>query len=322
VATVEEGVQLREVGVTKGILVLGALQAKDVKNLGRHNLMQTVSRLEDLHCIEQQCKEFETKQPIGIHIKVDTGLHRLGFLPSSLGGGSKNQVIKFLSKSKHLVLRGIFTHFCDTEDVARTQAQKDIFDKVVQGLVGHFCIEGRSFVVDRSKLLLHAGASGALAKKELHYDMVRVGLALYGYGAESLGLRPAMRVQGKIVRIAQIKKGDCVGYQPGYCADKDRTIATVLGGYGDGILRGVYTQAVVCTTTNEQTRVPIVGHISMDMLSMDVTGLSVCEGDSVYLMDASLDAQEIASQAGTIPYQLLTAMKPRTETVYEEPKRE
>jgi len=257
----------------------------------QNGLIQTISSLEELKGLEHNCSG---QNVVRIHIKINTGLNRLGTRPTEF-----DAIKGFLLQCKHIKLEGIFTHFSTPEDTQLTNTQFELFNDTIKNF-------------DTNGLLLHACSSNALWYKQAHLDMVRVGLSMYGYDMDgSLDLIPSMSFYGQIIKINAVEAGEYIGYSKGFEATKSMTVATVDGGYGDGILRGVYKKAYI-----NGYIVNIVGHISMDMFCIDVSNLNINLHDKVFILGKWLSATDTAKQAGTIPYQLLTTMRPRTKTVY------
>lgn len=307
VATIDEAIALRQKGITKDIIIFGYAYAHNAQDISNYGLIQGVSSSKELLDLEQSCSKLGSGDcnKIRVHIKINTGLNRLGAKSEEL-----DDIANVLIECTRITLSGLFTHFGTPQDKEYTLPQIKNFKRLATTFITK--VE-RNLDLDKKSLVLHAGASNVLWNKLAHFDMVRIGLAMYGYGANGcdLNLHPAMMVYGKIIKIQKVASGEFVGYSKGYLATRDILVATVDGGYGDGILRGVYKKAKV-----NNHIVDIIGHISMDMFSIDISNILVNLNDTVYVLGNGLSATDIAKDANTIEYQLLTAMKPRTTTVY------
>lgn len=278
VATVDEGVELRRNGCAKPILCVGKVFECDYKKASFYNIEIMVENLTDLQKINK------LRLSMSIHLKIDLGMHRLGFM---LEGEFKN-AIKFMKLHRNLKLVGVFSHLAESDELFYMEKQKQ-FQNWLQVLG-----------VTKNKVIIHLANSIASERLALQYDMVRVGLSMYGYGES--GLKKVLRIKSKIISLRNVGAGEYVGYDKEYKCENDCVIATVSLGYYDGINRKLSNHCYVKINGRNYL---IVGNICMDMFMVKVDD-TVCVGDEVTVCD---DADYWASLINTIPYEVLTGFK-------------
>jgi alanine racemase len=307
VADVHEGVELREGGITLPVLVLGGMLPVLSEVSVKYDLTQTVYSVDIIDAMEEACRKHAKRAKI--HIKVETGMNRLGVRP----GKELQAILERVQQSESLVLEGIFSHFAVSElpDKSFTISQ---FDKFTQAI--HQCHEMGLHP------LTHIGNSGAALECPLAYlDMVRVGIAMYGLhpaGIMDPVLKPAMKWVTNVVHVKTIQQGDTVSYGRIWEAPGDRVIATLPVGYADGYKRLLGNRANVLI---HGKRAPVVGRICMDHLMADVTEIgNVATGDEAVLIgtqnEETISANEIAALMDTISYEIVTTIGNRVERVY------
>jgi alanine racemase len=244
-------------------------------------------------------------RPARVHVKIDTGMGRLGARPEELGA-----LRRVLSEyADRIELTGIYTHFADSEapDLGFTEEQHRRFLELVP-----------PFRELAPETLLHTANSGAILRMaETHHDLVRLGIALYGYPPETardaVPLRPAMTVFALVTRVVTVAAGDTVGYCRTWRAEAPARIATVAAGYADGVQRAQSNRGTVLIGG---VRCPIVGLVSMDQIGVDVSEVDgVRAGDEVTLFGPGLGADEVAAVVGTIPHEVLCAVSARLPRV-------
>jgi alanine racemase len=307
VACVDEGVQLREAGLGGPILVLGVVTPAEVPKIVAARLTITLMTREVAHALSALALQVRVQAPV--HLKVDTGLHRFGRDPDELV-----PLAEEVAALHNLRIEGLYTHFADAEDVDYTHAQLRVFDEVRRRL------EARGI---RPPVLHTAGTGGTLDLPEAHMDLVRIGIALSGHypspgTRHSVVLEPAVTVRARIARLSHLGTGDSVGYGRTYRAPDPGVIALVPVGYADGYLRVLSNRAEVLV---HGRRCPVVGRISMDQLTVDVTHVpGVREGDDVVLIGRQgaeqITADDLAAAAGTISYEVLSRLAPRLPRLY------
>lgn len=302
VASVEEGIRLRRFGISGEILILGYTDPERAKELCRYDLTQTLIDYPYARLLNQQHKA------VKVHVKVDTGMHRLGF-----GKGEADRIAHVFSM-KYLKVCGIYTHLCaadslEAEDVRFTKQQIGSFYGLLEKL------KERGIAIPK----VHIQSSyGFLNYPELPCDYVRAGIALYGVLSApgdrtrlELDLRPVLSLKSKVVLIRKIRTGESVGYGRAFTAERDSRIAVLPLGYGDGLPRNLScgrTQAVI-----RGQRVPVIGRICMDQLMVDITdahGIFVGDTATFIGWDGSLEAAapDLADQGGTITNELLSRL--------------
>ena len=312
VSSLDEARELRRGGIQAPILILGHTPPDMVSQLIQYNITQTVSARAKAE--EYSAEAAACGGRLKVHMKVDTGMSRLGFLVRGRHFEGGIEAIAASCALPNLEAEGIFTHFSvsDEDDESSeqyTREQYDLFMRVLEAL--EQC--GRTFPIR------HCANSGALARyPEMYLDMVRPGIALYGVGAdaERLGLRPVMTLKSCISTIKIFDPETDISYGRTFHT-KDKTRVGVLPiGYADGLFRGLSNQMSVQT---ESGPAPILGRICMDMTMVDLSGLSsVHVGDAVELFGQKQRVDSLAERVGTIPYELTCAVSKRVPRLYME----
>jgi alanine racemase len=300
-ADIAEGVLLREAGVGVPILIFGALSIGDVDGIFEQALTPTVSTPSAARSLEAAAARRRVR--LSCHLKVDTGMNRLGFRHDQLAA------------SPHLAIDGLYTHFAtaDVPDDPLFALQRERFARARRTLATLGIAPG----------VIHAANSAALLRDErVWFDYVRPGLLLYGLVppplASTLPLRPVMSLTSRIVAVKGIRPGEGVSYGMRYHTDVPRRIAVVPAGYADGVDTRLGNRGVVLVRGR---RVPVVGAVCMDMMMVDVTDLDVAPGDDVVIVGEQggerLDVREVAATIGAIPWELLCRVGSRIERIYE-----
>jgi alanine racemase len=310
-ADIEEGVVLRRAGVRLPILVFGALSVSDLDGLFAFDLTPTISTPSAARAVEAAAVSRGTT--IGYHLKIDSGMNRLGFRHDNL-----RRTLPGVLASPHLRLDAVYTHFATADDHSRPlfAQQRDRFDDACQSIT---MLAGRA--VPR-----HAANSAALLRdSRAWYDFVRPGLLLYGIVpppfASTIPLAPVMSLTSRVVAVKGLRAGEGVGYGWRYEAASPRTIAVVPAGYADGLDTRLSNRGAVLIRGQ---RAPIVGAVSMDMITVDVTDVpAVTPGDEVVLLGRQgeeswqqIDAREVAAAIGTIPWEIVCRLGSRVERQY------
>ena len=317
-ADIEEGHALRAAGVRAEILVFGALSVSDLDGLFDCRLTPTISTPFAARAV--QAAAARVRQKVRYHLKLDTGMNRLGFRADNI-----HRTLPELLESPNLELAAVYTHFATADDPESPLfgEQRARFESALHEIGA--LREGRKGSKDRKGGVpyIHAANSAALLRdSRVWYDRVRPGLLLYGVVppplASSIPLTPIMTLGSRIVAVKGVREGEGVGYGVTFHAGRPTTIAIVPAGYADGLdLRLAGRGAVLI----RGRRAPIVGSVCMDMLMADVTGLDVSPGDEVVIIGSQdgdrIDVREMAAQIGTIPYEILCRIGSRIERVYE-----
>lgn len=328
-ADIEEGAALRAAGVKTDILVFGALSVSDLDGLFDCRLTPTISTPGAAHAVQAAAEKY--KKRVRYHLKIDTGMNRLGFRFDNL-----KRTLPGLLASQNLDLEAVYTHFATADDPESPlfAEQRARFERVVNDVEGwnrgarderreRDRSAGSAASAVPSSPYVHAANSAALLRdSRVWYDRVRPGLLLYGIVppplASTLSLTPIMTLSSRIVAVKGVRAGEGVGYGVRFTAEQPATIAIVPAGYADGLdLRLAGRGSVLI----RGRRAPIVGSVCMDMLMADVTGLDVSPGDDVVIIGAQgddrIDVREMAAQIGTIPYEILCRIGSRIERLYQ-----
>ncbi|MDP1570693.1 MAG: alanine racemase [Vicinamibacterales bacterium] len=311
VADIEEGMELREAGVRARILVFGALSVSALDGVFTHDLTPTLSSPSAARALETAAAARGTR--IRCHLKIDTGMHRLGFRHENLPWTAPA-----LIASPHLEIEAVSTHFGTADDPEHPlfESQRVAFEAASVALAG----------LGAAPRARHAANSAALLRdSRTWYDFVRPGLLLYGVTPpplhSTLALRPVMTLTSRIVAVKGLRAGETAGYGARFEASCATTMAVVPAGYADGLDRRLEGRGSVLV---RGVRAPIVGAVSMDMLTIDVTGIDgVSPGDEVVFLGSqgegalqTIDAREMASWIGTIPYEILCRLGARVARQY------
>ena len=312
-ADIEEGAALRAAGVQADILIFGALSVSDLDGLFDCGLTPTISTPGAARAVQTAAAHYKRRLPY--HLKIDTGMNRLGFRYDNL-----RRTLPELLASGNLELSAIYTHFAtaDEPDSPMFNEQRARFERALAE-IDEISRGGRG----EQRPYVHACNSAALLRDaRVWYDRVRPGLLLYGVVppplASTIALEPAMTLVSRIVAVKGIRPAEGVGYGLRFRADAPRSIAVIPAGYADGLdLRLAGRGAVLI----RGRRAPIVGAVSMDMLAADVTGLDVAPGDEVVILgsqgDDRIDVREMAATIGTIPWEIVCRIGTRIQRVYQ-----
>ena len=304
VALAEEGIELREAGIDRAILVLNGISGgahRDIIAAGLTPVLYEISEASAFDAVSGD-------RPVDVHLKVDTGMGRLG-VPL----GDLSEFLRELRRFPSIRIAGLMTHLSTADADPDYVAEQVAGFAQAQGLVRRFGHE---------PVVLHVANSAACFRHpETHFDWVRPGLALYGYpGSDTVDapLRPAMRWRTEVLRVRTLAPGESAGYGRSFRAASETLLATIPVGYGDGLLRSASNRGHVLI---RGVRCPIVGNIAMDLTTVDVSKLpNVAIGDEALLLGeqngAVLDVRDLAAAAGTIPYEVLTNVSRRVPRVY------
>jgi alanine racemase len=319
-ADIEEGIVIRQAGVRVPVLVFGALSVSDLDGLFEFALTPTISTPGAARAVQTAAARHDTT--IGYHLKIDTGMNRLGFRHDNL-----RRTLPELLSSANLRLDAVYTHFAsaDVPESPVFNDQRERFESA-WSVVGDLAPKAQS-PEPRAQILRHAGNSAAVLRdSRVWYDAVRPGLLLYGIVpppmASTIPLTPVMSLTSRIVAVKGLRPGEGVGYGWRYHADSPRTVAVVPAGYADGLDTRLGGRGHVLIRGQ---RAPIVGAVSMDMITVDVTSLGdVQPGDEVVILGRQgseswqqIDAREVAAAVGTIPWEIVCRLGTRIERQYD-----
>ena len=312
VALVQEGIELRRAGIESPILVLSEQPLDQIGDIVAHGLIATAYSVSFIDALEQ---EVRLRNVVGqeVHLKIDTGMNRVGCKPSDaveLGG-------RIMARSPELVLGGVFTHLASADDLDSdfTDQQISKFDTTVAALQKAGVETGWIHI---------ANSAGTIVHSQVHRDMVRVGIAMYGIAPDIAiedmcsDLRPALSLKARVSFVKRVTAGEGVSYGQRHHFEKATTVATVPLGYADGVPRRL--SAVGGEVLIGGRRCPIVGVITMDQLMVDVGDQTVVVGDEVVLIGAqgteSVSANEWGSRLGTIGYEIVCGLSNRLPRHY------
>jgi alanine racemase len=309
VADIEEGVDLRKSGIRAPLLVFGALSVSDLDGVFDYDLTPTISSPAAGHALQAGADKRD--RMLRYHLKIDTGMNRLGFRHDNL-----RRTLPALLASRNLVIDAVHTHFGTADEPGHTlfETQRTRFETACRTLDE----------LGAGPRLRHAANSAALLRdSRVWFDFVRPGLLLYGLVPPPLGstlaLTPVMSLTSRVVAVKGVRVGESVGYGGRFTADRPVTLAVIPAGYADGLDRRLEDHGCVLVRGR---RAKIVGAVSMDVLTADVTDIDgVGPDDEVVFLgsqgDQRIDAREMADWIGTIPYEILCRLGSRVERKYE-----
>ncbi len=317
VSNLEEALQLRESGIERPVLILGYTPSGCAGILAQNRLTQTVFSLEYAAALSENATAAAVS--IDIHIKLDTGMSRLGFdCADKTRADASVPDIARVAGLKNLTATGLYTHFASAdldgdEDGRFTKNQSDMLRYTAEKLkdmginipVKHCC-----------------NSAGVERHPDKYMDIVRPGLLLYGIhagGENPVGLLPAMSLKSVISMIKIVKKGDTVSYGRIFTADKDMTVATVPLGYADGYSRSLSGGSGAYMLVSGKPA-PVIGRVCMDQLMLDISGISAVAGQTITVFgqdgDSFLPVSELAAWSGTIPYETICLIGKRVPRIY------
>lgn len=311
VAVLDEAIELRNAGFTVPIFVLGYTQPERAEEVIKYDIEQSVYSLEAARALSKAAAAHN--KIIQVHIKIDTGMGRIGLQANS----EALEIIKQINALPNLCIKGIFTHFAvaDEVDKAYTHGQFEKFKWICNEL------ESQNIHIE----LKHCGNSATIIDlPDMHLNMVRAGIMLYGLAPSDevmlnkLELKEVMSLKVRITHVKEIQAGQSVSYGRRFIADKKRTIASLPIGYADGYTRLLSGKAEALI---KGQRVPVVGRICMDQCMIDITGIEdVKVGEEVVLFgqqgNSFISIDEIAKKLGTINYEVVCMISRRVPRVY------
>jgi alanine racemase len=307
VAYADEGIELRKAGITMPIMVMNP-EEQSYDAMIQYNLEPEIYSFRVLGLFEETLKRSDRSlaNPINIHIKLDTGMHRLGFEEKDM-----NELIVKVKNNKNLNIKSAFSHLAASDEAEHeefTWQQIRKFSAMSAQICEHF----------KQPILKHILNSAGISRfPDAQFDMVRLGIGLYGIGSgpvEQLQLQNVSTLKTSISQIKNIPAHDTIGYSRKGVATRDMQIATVPIGYADGLSRKLSNgngKMVV-----KGALAPIVGNVCMDMCMIDITDINANENDEVIVFGEAYPITEVAKDIGTIPYEVLTNVSRRVKRVY------
>lgn len=307
VAYADEGTELRKAGITLPIMVMNPEEnAFDL--MIYHQLEPEIYSFNILDKLEKAIKDniIPDNKPIGIHIKIDSGMRRLGFEEDDI-----DELIQRIKKNKKIMIRSVFSHLAASDESVHddfTHQQVNLFENTSKKITAAFDFP----------ILLHILNSAGISRfPEYHYDMVRLGIGIYGVASDK-NLQPHLEnvssLKTTISQIKKIKKGESIGYNRNHFAQEDMIIATIPIGYADGLDRRLSNGKGILKVNGQDA--PVVGNICMDMCMIDITTLDAKEGDTIVVFGDENPISELAKSLESIPYEVLTSVSRRVKRVY------
>jgi alanine racemase len=304
VAFADEGVTLREAGISVPIMVMNP----EKSSFDQIIQYQMEPEIFNFQVLKQFSEAVENSGEVNypVHVKLDSGMHRLGFMENDI-----NQLIDFLHHQENLQIKSVFSHLAGSDEAQFdefTRTQISTFDRISTHL-----INALPYPVPVMRHILNS--AGIERFPEAQYDMVRLGIGLYGISAVDQSLvRQVSTLKTVLLQIKQVEKGETVGYSRRFKASGLTKIGIIPIGYADGLHR-ILGNGVGKILVNGKL-VPIIGSICMDMCMIDLTGIDVNEGDEVIVFGDAYPITELAQQMNTIPYEVLTSISRRVKRVY------
>lgn len=315
VASLKEAENLRISGIRQPILILSRTPWEEIESLLTNNITQTVSTYEEAEAFSRIIEKIHSPKKLSVHVKIDTGMARLGFSARDEDLEESLDAIEKLSKLPGLAIEGIFTHFASADsDQEYLQLQFERFQRIIDRL------EQRGV-----RFLYHhcANSIAALTHPEMCLDMARIGIVIYGYTdhydkAHRWDLRPVMNFYARISLIRSLGEGEHVGYGCTFTTNRPSRIAVIEVGYADGLLRSLSNRGYVKLYGK---KAPIVGRVCMDRTMIDVTDIPEAKLDDVVCIfggegENYISADDQAACAETISYELFCDLNKRVPKIY------
>ncbi len=301
VAFTDEGVKLRNAGITTDIIVMNP-DEDGFTDIIDYNLEPEIYGFHILNAFAKKTETYTGKK-MPVHIKMDTGMKRLGFCDYEI-----DELIQQLKNYPQIYVKTIFSHLAvsdepDNDEFTKQQISK--FKKISKKIISEL-----GYPVDRHIL----NSSGIERFPEANFEMVRLGIGLYGFGFNQDKLMNVSTLKTQILQIKKVKKGETVGYGRKWTANKDTKIAILPLGYADGFSRALSNGVGEVLIKN--IKVPIIGNVCMDMCMADIGSLNAEEGDEVIIFGDEFPASEIAKKLNTIPYEIISGISERVKRIY------
>ncbi len=310
VATIDEALNLRRHNIAKPIYILGFIYEHRIEDAIVNDVRMSVFSYEMAQAISERATKLGRKAYI--HIKVDTGMSRIGFMADETAADT----VKRISELSNIEIEGIFTHFLSSDSKDKTMAKNQLtkFTDFVK------LLKGKGVDI---KLVHCSNSAGIIDMPEANMTEVRAGIALYGMypseevNKEAVALQPALELKSHVVFVKTVPAGTGISYGSTYITDKETRVATIPVGYGDGYPRNLSNKGYVIIAGK---KCPILGRVCMDQFMVDVTGMDVKEGDVATLVgndgEECITVEELAEIAGTFNYEFVCDLGKRIPRVY------
>lgn len=301
VANIYEGIELRKAGIKLPIMVMKP-EIESFDLVVEYNLTPTIFSLPALKTFIETIGN----SPVIVSLKVDTGMHRIGFEEKEI-----SELISILKENSNLKIESMFSHLAATDDPVHddfTNQQIEVFNRIVTSVSNELDYHIEKHILN---------SNGIVRFNDAQFDMVRLGIGLYGVSSDvetQKKILPVSTLKTKIAQIKNISKGDTIGYNRKGIAKNNMVIATIPVGYADGLSRklgnGNWSMLV------DGKKAPIVGNVCMDMVMIDITEIECKEGEEAFIFSSENPITEMAKCIGTIPYEILTSYSPRVRRVF------
>jgi len=302
VANIYEGIELRKARIKMPIMVM----KPEVESFGLIVQYQLTPTIFSLHSLRLLIDVLDPSSPFNISLKIDTGMHRLGFDHHEIP-----ELIATLKHNKFIKIESIYSHLAATDEGIHddfTTQQIEIFNAISKNISAEF-----NYNIDKHIL----NSNGIIRFNDAQFEMVRLGIGLYGVSSEVEAqkiLLPASTLKSKISQIKLIPKDDTIGYNRKGKAENTMKIATIPVGYADGLSRKLGDGKWHMIVNGKKA--PIVGDVCMDMVMIDVTSIECKEGDEAFIFSEENPITNMAKVIGTIPYEILTSYSPRVKRIF------
>ena len=301
IAVADEGAELRRAGITLPIIVMDP-EAAALDMIIENNLEPNVYSFESLEIVRRAAED-KGLENFPIHIKIDSGMHRLGFYHEDIPA-----LAKILSETKALRVKSVFSHLAGSDEAQ--------FDDFTLQQISYFdtCAEELKAALDYPILKHILNSAGIERFSQYQFDMCRLGIGLYGFSFAGAQLRNVCTLKTTILSVKTVAKGETIGYGRHTKLDEDRRIAVIPIGYADGFDRRFSNYGGEVLVRGK--RCPVVGNVCMDQAMIDVTGTDAQVGDYVEIFGEHITLQELADKLGTITYEILTSVSRRVQRIY------
>lgn len=306
VAYADEGVQIRNAGVSKPILVMNA-EEETFQSCITNKLEPAIYDFQQLDTFISECI-YQGVENYPIHLKIDTGMNRLGFIPSDV-----DKIIEIVDAQPEVRIRSVYSHLSDADnrrDKRFTELQISKFNEVVKKLSAHIPYRFETHILNSSGIANFPNAS---------FSMVRIGIGMYGISSNpelKRKLEPVLSWYSVVSQLKTIEKGQSVGYNRAFIATASTSVATIPIGYADGFKRSLSNGKGYVIIQGKEC--PTLGKVCMDMIMVDVTQLDIKVGDEVEIIGPHLTLEKMAALQDTIPYEIMTSISSRVHRIYIE----
>ncbi len=304
VAYADEGIELRKAGINLPIMVMSP-EEQAFDTMIRHQLEPEIFSFRTLELLEKTIKRTALPQnkPVKVHIKIDTGMNRLGFIPEQIP-----TLIERLGTNDLIYVQSVFSHMIGSDNPNFDDFSQEQIDLLLK-------IKDQFTSIADHEILFHIANSNAIARfPNSHMDMVRLGIGLYGISDYMQGLKKVLSLRSILSQIKLVKKGKSVGYNKSWIAPEDTKVGIVSIGYADGLLRSLGNEKARIFINGNPVK--IIGDICMDMCMVNINDIDANENDDVIIFNEDFSVEDLAKGGGTIPYEILSRISRRVKRIY------